>query len=64
MPFASVYPAYVKKAERKGRTQAEVDEVMGEIRTALLEADVNVGVALTVDEADVASEPAPTAVTA
>ena len=28
MPFASVYPAYVKKAERKGRTQAEVDEVI------------------------------------
>jgi hypothetical protein len=28
MPFASVYPHYVKKAERKGRTGAEVDEVI------------------------------------
>lgn len=28
MPFASVYPAYVQKAERKGRTKAEVDEII------------------------------------
>ena len=28
MPFAKVYPAYVAKAERKGRTQAEVDEII------------------------------------
>ncbi len=28
MSFASVYPLYVKKAERKGRTKAEVDEVI------------------------------------
>lgn len=28
MSFASVYPLYVKKAERKGRTQAEVDEII------------------------------------
>lgn len=28
MPFAAVYPAYVKKAERKGRTQEEVDRVV------------------------------------
>ena len=27
-PFASVYPLYVKKAEKKGRTKAEVDEVI------------------------------------
>ena len=27
MAVASVYPAYVKKAEKKGRTQAEVDEI-------------------------------------
>jgi hypothetical protein len=27
-PFASVYPLYVQKAERKGRTQQEVDEVI------------------------------------
>jgi hypothetical protein len=26
--FASVYPLYVQKAERKGRTQAEVDEII------------------------------------
>ena len=26
--FASVYPAYLAKAERKGRTAAEVDEVI------------------------------------
>jgi len=26
--FSSVYPMYVKKAERKGRTQAEVNEVI------------------------------------
>lgn len=28
MPFASVYPMYVTKAERKGRTKDEVDEVI------------------------------------
>jgi hypothetical protein len=28
MPFASVYPLYVQKAEKKGRTQSEVDEVI------------------------------------
>jgi hypothetical protein len=28
MTFASVYPHYVAKAERKGRTKAEVDEVI------------------------------------
>ena len=27
-PFATVYPLYVKKAERKGRTQEEVDRVI------------------------------------
>ncbi|WP_193212611.1 DUF2200 domain-containing protein [Luteolibacter marinus] len=27
-PFASVYPHYVAKAERKGRTRQEVDEVI------------------------------------
>ncbi|KLE35629.1 DUF2200 domain-containing protein [Aurantiacibacter luteus] len=27
-PFAKVYPAYVAKAERKGRTKAEVDEII------------------------------------
>ncbi len=28
MAFGSVYPAYVAKAERKGRTKAEVDEII------------------------------------
>ncbi len=28
MPFASVYPMYVQKAERKGRTKAEVDQII------------------------------------
>ena len=28
MPFAAVYPAYVKKAERKHRTREEVDRVI------------------------------------
>ena len=28
MPFASVYPAYVNKAERKGRTKEDVDRVI------------------------------------
>jgi hypothetical protein len=27
-PFSSVYPLYVQKAERKGRTQAEVDQIV------------------------------------
>ena len=27
--FAKVYPMYVQKAERKGRTKAEVDELIG-----------------------------------
>jgi hypothetical protein len=28
IPFASVYPLYVQKAENKGRTKAEVDQVI------------------------------------
>lgn len=28
MSFASVYPHYVQKAEKKGRTKADVDEVV------------------------------------
>ena len=28
MSFAKVYPLYVAKAERKGRTKAEVDEII------------------------------------
>lgn len=28
MPVASVYPFYIEKAEKKGRTKAEVDEII------------------------------------
>ncbi len=28
MSFANVYPLYIKKAERKGRSKAEVDEII------------------------------------
>jgi hypothetical protein len=28
MPFANVYPLYIKKAEAKGRTRQEVDDVI------------------------------------
>lgn len=28
MSFASIYPMYIQKAEKKGRTKAEVDEVL------------------------------------
>ena len=28
MPFAAVYPLYILKAEKKGRTKEEVDEVI------------------------------------
>ncbi len=28
MAFASVYPAYINKAERKGRTKAELDQII------------------------------------
>lgn len=28
MPFATVYPLYLAKAEKKGRTKAEVDEII------------------------------------
>lgn len=28
MPFGSIYPLYVQKVERKGRTAAELDEVL------------------------------------
>ena len=28
MTFAGVYPLYIKKAERKGRTKKEVDEIV------------------------------------
>lgn len=28
MSFASVYPHYIQKAEKKGRTKAEIDEII------------------------------------
>lgn len=28
MPFSSIYPAYILKAEKKGRTKAEVDQII------------------------------------
>lgn len=28
IPFANVYPLYIEKAEKKGRTKAEVDEII------------------------------------
>lgn len=28
MPFASVYPLYIQKAEKKGRTKSEVDTII------------------------------------
>jgi hypothetical protein len=28
MPFASVYPHYIQKADKKGRTKEEVDEII------------------------------------
>lgn len=28
MPFASVYPHYIAKAEKKGRTKAEADTII------------------------------------
>ena len=28
MSFAKVYPLYIKKAEKKGRSKAEVDEII------------------------------------
>lgn len=48
MSFASVYPHYIAKAEKKGRTKAEVDEIIRwltgysqEGLEALLEAKTN-----------------------
>lgn len=28
LPFSSIYPLYIQKAERKGRTKEEVDEII------------------------------------
>ena len=29
MTFASIYPLYINKAEKKGRTSSEVDDIIG-----------------------------------
>lgn len=49
MPFARVYPEYVAKAERKGRTKAEVDEIIDwltgyrqDTLIAALESNINI----------------------
>ena len=47
--LSSKFESILKKVRGKGRlTEADVDEVLGEIRAALLDADVNVSVARTV----------------
>ena len=47
--LSSRFESILKKVRGKGRlTEADVDEVLGEIRAALLDADVNVGVVRTV----------------
>jgi hypothetical protein len=46
MSFASVYPHYVAKAEKKGRTRAEVDEIIRWLTgysQAQLEAEIEKG---------------------
>lgn len=46
MSFASVYPHYVTKVERKGRTKAELDEAIGWLTgfdQAALEAQLDAG---------------------
>ena len=47
--LSSRFESILKKVRGKGRlTEADVDEVLSEIRAALLDADVNVGVVRTV----------------
>ena len=41
MSFASVYPLYVAKAEKKGRTKAEVDQIISWL-TGYDQAELNV----------------------
>ena len=44
MPFAKVYPAYIAKAERKGRSKAEVDEIIRWL-TGYSQADLEAAIA-------------------
>jgi len=46
--FASVYPLYVAKAERKGRTKAEVDEIVRWL-TGLSQAELDAQIAKKTD---------------
>jgi len=46
--FASVYPLYVAKAERKGRTRAEVDEIVRWL-TGLSQAELDAQIAKKTD---------------
>ena len=46
--FASVYPLYVAKAERKGRTKAEVDEIVRWL-TGLSQAELDAQIARKTD---------------
>ncbi len=48
MPFAKVYPLYVQKAERKGRTAVEVDAIIRWL-TGYTAADLKKAVAAEVD---------------
>jgi hypothetical protein len=57
--FASVYPLYVAKAERKGRTRAEVDEIVRWL-TGFSQAGLEAQIAAKSDfEAFFAQAPAP-----
>lgn len=33
LPFAKIYPLYIEKAQKKGRTKEDVDETMRNIRS-------------------------------
>lgn len=48
MTFASVYPLYIAKAEKKGRTKAEVDEIVGWL-TGYTTSDLEVQIAKQAD---------------
>jgi hypothetical protein len=48
MSFASVYPLYITKAEKKGRTKAEVDKVIRWL-TGYSQKELNAQVKLRVD---------------
>jgi len=56
MPFAKVYPMYIQKAERKGRTKSEVDAIIFWLtgydeQTLLQQIDKNIDIETFFDEA-------------